>query len=163
MEVSSQTNNYQMMNMHQMQNSLKPENPIQPVPNPTEPKASNADIYQASNGNAIKQDGALSLTPQGELNVANKQEANLAQEAAATQEKNDAMRSTGADYLAAQSKKSQVEIYLAVASDSKVEVGSNGDTASIIESLRDVQKQNNAVAAYATYQENQQNSNPALY
>ena len=42
-------------------------------------------------------------------------------------------------------------------SDGKVEVGGN-DTADVIESLRDVQKQNNAVAAYATYEENQ---NPA--
>jgi len=33
------------------------------------------------------------------------------------------------------------------------------ETASILETLRDVQKQNNTVEAYATYQENQKSQN----
>ena len=154
MQVSSQTNNYQMMNMYQMQNAHKPENSIQPVPSPSEPKVSNSDLYEASNENLIKSDDTVALTPQGESNVSNAKETNAAEEAAETQEKQDAQRSYAADSLARQSKKSQVEIYLSVATDNKVELG-NDSTASIIESLRDVQKQNNEVAAYATYQENQ--------
>ena len=57
---------------------------------------------------------------------------------------------------------SQVEIYLAVATDGKVDIGDD-QTPSIIESLRDVQKQNNAVEAYATYEENQKNTNSSIY
>ncbi len=162
MQVSGQENNYQMMNMYQMQNAQKPENSIQPVPNPSASKVSNEDIYEASNGNAIRQDGEITLTSQGELNVSNAQEANTAEMELAAQDEKDAMRSNATDYLAHQSKKSQVEIYLSVAADSKVEVGTAGDTASILESLRDVQKQNNAVAAYATYAENQKGGQAAL-
>ncbi len=163
MEVSSQQNNYQMMNMYQMQNSNKPENSIQPVPNPNELKVSNEDIYEASNGNLVKgKEGGVELTPQGQNNVSNAQEANTAEQEAAAQAEKDAMRGTATDYLAHQSKKSQVEIYLAVATDNKVEFG-NDDTASIIESLRDVQKQNNAVEAYATYAQNQKGGESAFY
>ena len=163
MEVSSQQNSYQMMNTYQMQNSNKPENSIQPVPNPGEQKVSNEDLYEASNGNLVKgKEGGVELTPQGQNNVSNAQEANTAEQEAAAQAEKDAMRGNATDYLAHQSKKSQVEIYLAVATDNKVEFGDN-DTASIIESLRDVQKQNNAVEAYATYSENQKGGTAVLY
>jgi len=155
MEISNNMNtmnNYQMLGTQQ-----KPG--IQPVPvEPKEPTLSNADIYEASEGNAIRKDGEITLTPQGQNNVENKQAENTAEAEAISQDKKDSQRATATDYLAHKSKQSQVEIYLSVATDSKVELGTNGDTASIIESLRDVQKQNNAVAAYATYQENQ---NPA--
>ncbi len=163
MEVSSQQNNYQMMNTYQTQNSNKPENSIQPIPNPSEPKVSNKDVYEASNGNLVKgKDGGVELTPEGQNSVSNAQEANTVEQDAAAQAQKDAQRGTATDYLSNQSKKSQVEIYLAVASDNKVEFGDN-DTASIIESLRDVQKQNNAVEAYATYAENQKGGESVLY
>jgi len=70
------------------------------------------------------------------------------------QAQKDDVRGTVVDYAAYQSKKSQVEIYLSVATDSNVEIGN--DTATILESLRETQKQNNTVQAYAQYQENQQ-------
>ncbi len=157
MQISSQTNSYQTMNAYQ-----QPNNTVQPVP-PQEHKYNNDDIYNASNGNAIRsKDGEIGLTPQGELNVANAQQDKATQADAEAQAKTDAQRGVAVDYVGAQSKKSQVEIYLAVATDSKVSLG-NDDTASIIESLRDVQKQNNAVEAYATYQENQKGGQSALY
>ncbi len=133
MEVSTQaqSNNYQMMNARQ-------QNVIQPVPQ--EPTYNNKEIYEASQGNAIRKDGEVQLTPQGETNIANKQEDNANAAAASTQADKDAQRANGVDLLAHKSKQSQVEIYLAVATDSKVEFG-NDDTASIVESLRDVQKQ----------------------
>ncbi len=153
MEVSAQSNNYQMMNAQQ-------QHVIQPVPQ--EPASSNKDIYEASQGNVIRKDGEVGLTPQGQNNVSNKQDANVAADEAAAQAEKDAQRENATNFLGAKSKQSQVEIYLAVATDSKVELG-NDDTASIIESLRDVQKQNNVVEAYATYQENQNGGKAVLF
>ena len=147
MEISNNTNNYQALSAQQKPITLPVE--------PQEPKYTSGEIYEASQGNAIRNnDGAVVLTPQGQNNVDNKQAAATAEDEAATVAQRDDQRANATDYLAHQSKKSQVEIYLAVASDSKVELG-NDSTASIIESLRDVQKQNNAVEAYATYKENQ--------
>lgn len=145
MEISSQTNSFQAMNMHQK--------PITTPVEPQENKYNNEEIYQASQGNLIRNDDEVVLTPQGQHNVSNAQDANAAQEQAQAQEQKDAQRGVAVDYLGAQSKQSQVEIYLAVATDG--EYSSDNSTASVIESLRDVQKQNNAVQAYATYQENQ--------
>jgi hypothetical protein len=146
MEVST-TNNYQVLSAQQ-----RPS--IQPVPQ--EPTYSNKEIYEASQGNAIRNDsGEITLTPQGQTNLQSAKAENTAEKEAASQAQKDAQRDTATDYLAHQSKKSQVEIYLSVATDNRVEIGSDGDIVSVIESLRDVQKQNNIVAAYATYQENQ--------
>ena len=148
MEISSQTNNYQMMNIHQQPKSQPITTPVEP----NDPKHTN--IYESSQGNLVRNDGEISLTPQGETNINNAKEDAATANAAEEQAQKDAQRALGVDYIAAQSKQSQVEIYLAVATDGKVEVGNN-ETADIIESLRDVQKQNNAVEAYATYQDNQ--------
>ena len=152
MQVSSNTNNLQSLNQHQIQNKSNTPPSIQPVPN--DPKYTNGEVYEASQGNAIRQDGELALTPQGETKVNNAQEDQAAQSAAEVQANKDSQRENATNVLAHQSKKSQVEIYLAVATegnDSPVEQ----NTAQILESLRDVQKQNNAVEAYATYQTNQ--------
>jgi len=152
MEISNQTNNYQMMN-----NLQQPNNSIQPVPTRPEqdPLMGNQDVYEASQGNLIRDnDGDLALTPQGEVNVDTKQEANAAEVAADEQAKKDAQRGFATDALAHQSKQTQVEIYLSVATDSQVSVNDNGMSDSI-EILRDIQKQNNAVESYAAYQENQ--------
>ena len=150
MQITSNTNNYQALNAQQKHVT----NPVEP---PKEPTYNNAEIYEASNGNLIRSDaGEVVLTPQGENNVANAQADNATEKEEMAQDEKDAMRSTATDYLAHKSKQSQVEIYLAVATEGKVEL-EHSDTASIIESLRDVQKQNNAVEAYATYQANQNN------
>lgn len=151
MNVSTgSSNNYQMMNQYQVQN--------QPTTQPTrgtEPKLSNSEVYELTEGNAIRNDEVkVALTPQGEVNRDNAQETKAAEEAATAEAKRDEQRANGADYIARQSKKSQVEIYLAVATEGKVD-SEGSATASILESLRDVQKQNNTVQAYATYQENQ--------
>ena len=149
MEVSAQKNSLQTMNIHQ-----------KPITNPVEPKEpvyGNKEIYEASQGNLIRNDAELVLTPQGQNNISNVKADNAAEAEVQTQAKQDQMRETGVDYVAQQSKQSQIEIYLSVATDSDVSVGN--DTSSVIESLRDVQKQNQAVEAYATYQENQNGSN----
>jgi hypothetical protein len=158
MQVS--TNNYQMLNTYQQPviQPIVPEGPsIQPVPQ--EPKYSSKDIYEASHGNLIiGEDGNLALTPQGETNLNNaisdKKDITEAQD----QAQKDATRSFVTDYLDASSKKSQVEIYLSTATDGKYD-GSD-DTIEVISNLRDIQKQNNAVEAYATYKEFQQAIEP---
>ena len=137
-------------------------NIIQPIEPPKEQTYSNKEIYEASNGNIIRKDGELSLTPQGETNINNAKEEKANETTQDKEAKQDAQRATATDYLAHQSKKAQVEIYLAVATDDKAELA-NDDTVSIIETLRDVQKQNNAVAAYASYKENQNPSKIAHF
>ena len=148
MEVSSQTNSFQAMNMHQK--------PITTPVEPKEPTYGNGEIYEASQGNLVRNDDEIVLTPQGQNSVANAQEDKTAEAEAQTQAKQDQRRENGADYIAHQSKQSQVEIYLSVATDSDVDLGNS--TANVIETLRDVQKQNDAVEAYAKYQENQNGS-----
>jgi len=144
MNVSSQTNTYQV---------------ITPIEPPKENKYNNEEIYKASAGNIVRSDGELKLTPQGETNLANAEDDKaLASETVAQAEK-DAQRGVAVDYVAQQSKKSQVEIYLAVATDNS----NNNSTANVIESLREVQKQNKAVEAYSNYQVNQEYNKPTLY
>jgi len=134
MQISSQTNDYQAMNIYQ-----KPDHSIQPVPNPepTEP---------------IEE-----LTPEEEMNARYEDQATQAQKDADAQAKQDAQREYAAGYVSHQSKQTQVEIYLSVATGSDAPIGN--DTISTLETLRDIQKQNNQVQAYASYQENQTNIN----
>ncbi len=138
MEISAQTNAYQSMNIYQ-----KPEHSIQPVPNP-EPTESTEE-----------------LTPEQEMDARYEEQAAQETKDTEAQAKKDAQREYAAGYVAHQSKQTQVEIYLSVATDNEVSLGN--DTISVLESLRDVQKQNNQVQAYATYQENQSDTKPALY
>jgi len=154
MKISANTNNYQALEASQKPVTL----PVEP---PKEPTYSNKEIYDASQGNLIRNDGKLELTPQGQNNIANNQEDKANAEATQEQAKTDEQRANAVDYLAYQSKKSQVKIYLAVATDGKYE--DNNSTPSVLESLRDVQKQNNSVQAYASYQENQDFNRPSLY
>ena len=146
------TNTFQNLNTYQ-----------QPVIQPIElPDYTNKEIYDASQENIIRgDDGKLTLTPQGELNLANKEQEKIDEAATKTQEQKDELRGLAVDYLEVNSKKSQVEIYLAVATDGAY--SSNDQTATIISELRDVQKQNNAVQAYATYKEAQDGVAPKLY
>jgi len=153
MQVSSNTNNYQSLNSQQ-------QAVIQPVPK--EPTYSNKEIYEASNGNLNRaKDGGLELTPQGEVNLNNKKEEIATATAEQLQTDKDSQRETATNFLAVSSKKSQVEIYLAVATQGKTD--SNNATADVISNLRDVQKQNNAVQAYATYEEAQNSNIPSLH
>lgn len=159
MNAVNTNNNYQMMNMYQRPLPSDkghvgiPENPTIPVE--PKPQYSPEDIYEASHGNLISdKHGNISFTPEGELNVKNahKEAADAAAEEA--QAKRDDFRESAVDYVAYQSKKSQAEIYLSVATNSDVDLGN--DLADTLENLRDIQEQNNAVEAYAQYQENQQ-------
>ncbi len=147
MEISNNMNNYKILNRQQREVT-------QPLPK-EEPKYDNKEIYEASQGNLIRSSNdEIVLTPQGQNNINNKRANNESEEEATTQAQKDAQRANATDYLAHKSMKSQVEIYLAVATDGKVDL--NSDAApTIIESLRDVQKQNNIVKAYAAYAENQ--------
>jgi len=159
MEISNQINNYQALSSYQQKKEPEVTLPVEPK----DPKYTAGEIYEASNGNLISdKQGNISVTPQGQNNIDNAAQEKETQAAAAKQEQKDELRGVAVDYTAAQSKKSQVEIYLAVATDGEVEIGGNNDTASIIESLRDVQKQNNTIEAYATYKENQNSSQLGL-
>jgi len=76
-------------------------------------------------------------------------------------EEKDELRKTAVNYLDNQSKKSQAEIYLSVATDE--DTSNQNSTTQAINSFRDVQKQNEVVEAYATYKEEQKNSEPSLF
>lgn len=153
MEVSNNTNNFQAMNQYQMHSGAKPANSIQPVPQ--EPTYNDKEVYEGSQGNVHRNgDNELALTPQAKTNINNTKEDNAAEASANDQANKDAQRENATNLLAHKSKQSQVEIYLAVATEGNDSPVDN-NTAQIIESLRDVQKQNNAVEAYATYKTNQ--------
>jgi len=153
MEISSHTNSYQALNSYQQRKDDLVTLPVEPQ----DPKYNSKEVYEASQGNLISdRDGEVSITPQGQTNLNAAVEEQQTELATAQEDKKDAQRGVAVDHIARQSTKSQVEIYLSVASDGEVDVGN--DTASIIESLRDVQKQNNAVEAYATYKQNQNSS-----
>ena len=153
MQVSSTTNSYQSQSSQQQAVTLRA---------PEAPKYSNKEIYEASQGNVIRgKDGNLELTPQGQNGIENAQKNKAQQEDALLKAQEDSARATATDFLSASSKQSQVEIYLAVATEGKI--SSDNATADVISTLRDAQKQNDAVAAYATYQEAQKNGDPALY
>ena len=111
MQVSSQTNSYQDLSVHQ-----KPTT-IQPIPQ--------------------EDKKPLEIGLSSEKKLANK-----------SQEEKNQLRDSMVNQIEQQSKKTQVEIYLSV--------GDN-DTIDSLNTLRDVQKQNNDVAAHATYKENQNN------
>ena len=134
MEISNQINNYQTLNMQQ-----KPIS-IQPVPNEDKP--------------------SLEVSPEKRLDIENTINDKQTEAADKTQEEKDQLRMAMVNDLEKQSKKTQVEIYLSVATGSKVELGGNS-TIDSLNILRDVQKQNNTVAAYATYQENQNINMPS--
>ena len=68
-------------------------------------------------------------------------------------EKKDDTRAFLADYAGVQSKKSQWDIYMSVMTQSDVDTSDDG-TINFLEELRDVQKQNNTVEAYALYAQN---------
>lgn len=154
MEISSNTSNYQTLQAQQR--------PITTPVEPNHPTYSNKEIYEGSQGNLVRRDGEVSLTPQGQNNIDSNKAEKEAQADAQTQATKDAHRGVAVDYLAASSKQSQVEIYLAVATNGKYDSGDN-TTADVISELRDVQKQNNAVQAFAAYQENQAQGKPALF
>ena len=155
MNNTIQNNDYQAMNIYQK--PVFPEQPIMP-----KPQYSAEDVYNASNGNLITtKDGEIQLTPQGELNLLNAQNAKTEKEDAQVKAQKDAQREYAAGYINYKSKQTQAEIYLSVAIDDKVELSSG--TSDIIKSLRDVQKQNNIVEAYATYKENQIDIKPTPY
>ena len=155
MQVSNTTDQYQALQTQQ-------QKPVTTSVEPKDPTYSNKEVYEASQGNLVRGNEGVELTPQGQNKIDNKEAANTAEQAAATQTLQDEQRGTATDYLAHKSKQSQVEIYLAVATDGKSEA-KDSTTADVVSELRNVQKQNNAVAAYATYQGNQAQGNPALY
>ena len=151
MQVSGNSNNYQTLNAQQQAVIL---------PTPQEPKYSDKEIYEGSKGNLARGKDGIRLTPQGQTNINNIQADKDIEATESAQAKKDEQRGIVVDYLAASSKKAQVEIYLAVATDGKS--SSKDATADVLSTLRDVQKQNNAVQAYAAYKENQNSEKPAF-
>jgi len=66
----------------------------------------------------------------------------------------DANREFFTNAMRVDSAKSQVEIYMSVATDSDVDIGMSSDaTVNVLKELRETQKQNNIVQAYATYKD----------
>jgi len=69
-------------------------------------------------------------------------------------EQKDANREFFTGALKLNSAKSQVEIYMSVSTDNDVDVGMSSDaTVNVLKELRETQKQNNIVQAYATYKD----------
>lgn len=127
------------------------------------PDYTDKEIYEGSNGNIVRgDDGKLHFTPQAETNYNNAKEDAAKEAQAKKEEEASATREFIAGVVGAQSKKTQAEIYLTVATDGKYEPSNGVSAGDIISSLRDIQKQNNFVKAYAAYAENQQ-GRPTLY
>jgi len=133
MEISSQINDFQAMTVHQ-----------KPITAPVEVQE-----------NLISQGGEVALSSEKQNTISNAKDEKSAQDAVQTQEQNNTQASVAVDYLGAKAEQSQTEIYLAVATQS--EESSKSSTASAVESLRNVQKQNNELEAYVAYKENQNN------
>ncbi|NOQ30084.1 MAG: hypothetical protein GQ570_03065 [Helicobacteraceae bacterium] len=139
MEISTQTNSYEQMSMYQQKVTAQEALVEVGLPPSTMP------IKEETPEKEIPIEEQMRL----DAEAATKKE----QEDADVQASKDAQREYAAGYASHQSKQSQVEIYLSVATGSDIDLGN--DTANILETLRDVQKQNNQVTAYSTYQENQ--------
>ena len=142
MQVSNQTNTYTSMNMYQQPVEQRGGAVIQPIIPEVDPTPE--------------------LSPEDQLKQDSEKQAQLDAQAAESQAKKDAQREAAAGLIAHESKQTQAEIYLSVMADSKVSLG-NDDLVGTIEVLRDIQKQNNTVAAYATYAENQAGGKAILY
>jgi len=93
------------------------------------------------------------LSPENRLKLQDRIEEIVDEKEAAEQAEKDALRELTAQYVGTQSKKTQWEIYMSVATDSAVDLD-DGDGIEFIRTLRDIQTQNNLVKAYAAYQEN---------
>lgn len=150
MQVS---NNYELLNSYQ-----KPS--ILPI---VLPDYTNKEIYKASDGNVVRgTDGQLHLTPQAKTYLKNLKEDVQNEEQAKKEQEQASAREFVTGVMKAQSTKTQVEIYLAVATDGKYDSGDGLSTAEIVNTLRDIQKQNDFVQAYALYAQNQK-AKPTLY
>lgn len=147
MALDIQTNNYQAPSTLQRRQEPPVTAPVESQ-EPQESQDSSNEASEASSSNTVSSGNAgMSSSQQDQGNVNNVVNSLTTQQ---TQEQTDAPKSVAVDYVGSQSKQSQVEINLSAATDSQ------NSTASTLESLRNVQKQNNAVDAYATYRENQQ-------
>ena len=142
MQVSNQMNPYASMNMYQQPVEQRGGVVIQPIIPEVDPTPE--------------------LSPEDQLKQDREKQAQLDAHAAERQAKKDAQRESAVSFIAHESKQTQAEIYLSVMADSKVNLG-NDDLVGTIEVLRDVQKQNNTVAAYATYAENQTGGKSIFY
>jgi len=93
------------------------------------------------------------LTPEQQLELQKQLEALQEKKAQEEQEKKDTLRAFTMDYIGTQSKKTQFEIYLSGMLENDVDITND---INIIESLRDVKKQNELINGYATYKELQE-------
>ena len=142
MQVSNQMNPYASMNAYQQPVEVRSAAVTLPSTPIVEPKPE--------------------LSPEEQLKQDREKQAKLDSLAAESEAKKDAQREAAVGFIAHESIKTQAEIYLSVAAESKVDLGGSSVVDGIA-TLRDLQKQNNAVAAYATYQENQAGTKPELY
>jgi len=91
------------------------------------------------------------LSPENRLKVQNYVQNAVDSKATEAQDKRDTQRAAVVGLAGLESKKSQVEIYLSVATEDNVSIQNN--TINSLETYRDIQRQNNAVQAYAANQE----------
>jgi len=134
--VNNTSNPYQDITAYQRKDILpviKPENPIYPE------KPINAK---------------LELSPEDELKMQHAKEEAARKAEEEKEEKIAKLKALMAQYTKEQSIKSQIEIYLSVATDSDVDMGNDSN---ILDILRDIQDQNNSMHGYETYQELQEN------
>jgi len=125
MQVSLETNNYLQLQSYQRTK----ENPsILPIQNPIEEE----------------------LSPEEKLNLQKELEAVQTQKEQEEQAQKDALRGFVVDYVGVQSKKTQAEIYLSGMLENDVDLTND---VTLLESLRDVKKQNDFINGYATYKE----------
>ena len=154
MQVSNNQTNYQNMNIYQQ------ATPIDISKNALEkPNSSQYASIEPVPSTPVEE---VKLTPEEQLNQEREVQSAKDIQEAEQQAKQDSQRDYAAGYMNKKSTQSQVEIYLAVATDSKTEIDNKDSTTSIIQTLREVQKQNNTVEAYATYAQNQKSGNSLL-
>ena len=88
------------------------------------------------------------LDPEKAMELQDRLEEAKSDLAASEEAKRDEIRQLAVGYTAIQSKKSQFEIYMTGTTEE------NPSTVKFMQTLRDIQEQNNTIKAYAAYQEN---------
>ena len=93
------------------------------------------------------------LSPENQLKLQDKIAEKVDDVKTNLDEQRDALREMTVGYIGVQSKKAQWEIYMSVATESDIDSEAPSGV-EFYQTLREIQKQNNMVKAYAAYQEN---------
>jgi len=96
----------------------------------------------------------IELSPEAEMNIQRAKEEAKAEEEAQKQAKEEELRALMAQYTKERSIQTQIEIYLSVSTDTDVSLGNDLD---LLNTLRDLQSQNDSMHGYETYKSLQEN------